>query len=208
MLKETVLNHSFFNYLIIYISVIDGNVICLVYTPIKTILFNINYSCTYRNYSPSSDNFYNYLNVIGRLSSLTQRYCSCSCPWPGRTAAGRGRSSCWRSSLSATLNSMIGWLLHLALQPLDRDLAELLTRRVKYTAGAGCRRQQQASGCRGRLQPGLAVDGNYYLNIDILLYPTGAGIQSAQSKVQSPETAAPRCCPRLTDVIVTRGTDF
>ena len=64
-------------------------------------------------------------------------------------------------------------------------------------------------GCRGRLQqPGLAVDGNYYLNNDILLYPTGAGIQSAQSTVQLPETAAPRCCPRLTDVIVTRGTDF
>ena len=83
VLKETVLNDSFFNYLINYISVIDGNVICLVYTTMKTILFNINYSCTYRNYSPSSDNFYNYLNVIGRLSSLTQRYCSCSCPWPG-----------------------------------------------------------------------------------------------------------------------------
>jgi len=29
-------------------------------------------------------------------------------------------------------------------------LAELLTRRVKYTGGAGCRRQQQASGCRGQ----------------------------------------------------------
>ncbi len=71
--------------------------ICLVYTPIKTILFNINNSCTYRNYSPSSDNFYNYLNVIGRLSSLILRYCSCSCPWPGRTAAGRGRSTCWRT---------------------------------------------------------------------------------------------------------------
>ena len=61
--------------------------ICLVYIHINTIHININYICTYSKYPPSSDNFCKHLSVTGRLSSLTQRYCSCSCPWPGRTAA-------------------------------------------------------------------------------------------------------------------------
>ena len=80
MLKEHVLNISFFNYLIICITVVDENVICLVYTPIKKILINKNYICIYSKYSPSSDNFCKHLNVIG---CLTQRYCLiwAGCAW-------------------------------------------------------------------------------------------------------------------------------
>ena len=61
--------------------------ICLVYTHINAIHININYICTFSKYSPSSDYFCKHLSIIDRLSSLTQRYSSCSCPWPRRTAA-------------------------------------------------------------------------------------------------------------------------
>ena len=136
------MDQSFYNYLLIYILVVDENVICLVYTHINAIHININYICTFSKYSPSSDYYCKHLSIIDRLSSLTQRYSSCSCPWPRRTAA-------WQSQEQLLKKKPICHpLLHLALQPLD--LAELLTRRVKYNAspaGAGCRLQQEASGC-------------------------------------------------------------
>ena len=143
--------------------------ICLVYTHINAIHININYICTYSKYSPSSDYSCKHLSIIDRLSSLTQRYSACSCPWPRRTAAWQSQEQLLKKQPICHPEQPNRLTASPCPQPLD--LAELLTRRVKYTAspaGAGCRLQQEASGCRGRLQqPGLVADGTYLFNIDI-----------------------------------------